>query len=121
MFNNFPDDVFLSTCSHPFYARCVRIVRSAGAQRFTVNTARLEDDAERALYAAVQKTSAASIHSIDELMNTILPLIPAITTFFDKVLVMADDPLVRQNRLGMLQQIASLAEGQADLAKLEGF
>ncbi len=103
------------------YARCVRIVRSAGAQRFTVDTACLDDDAERALYAAVQKTSAASIHSIDDLMNTILPLIPAITTFFDKVLVMADDPLVRQNRLGMLQQIASLAEGQADLAKLEGF
>ncbi len=103
------------------YARCVRIVRSAGAQRFTVDAARLEDDAERTLYVAVQNTSAARIHSMDDLLNTILPLIPAITTFFDKVLVMADDPLVRQNRLGMLQQIAALAEGQADLSKLEGF
>jgi len=37
------------------------------------------------------------------------------------VLVMADDPAVKNNRLGMLQQIAGMAGGIADLGKLEGF
>jgi glycyl-tRNA synthetase beta subunit len=34
---------------------------------------------------------------------------------------MAEDPVVRENRLGLLQQIAGLANGIADLSKLEGF
>jgi glycyl-tRNA synthetase beta subunit len=48
-------------------------------------------------------------------------LIPAITAFFDKVLVMAEDQAVRENRLGLLQSIAALSNGIADLSKLEGF
>jgi glycyl-tRNA synthetase beta subunit len=34
---------------------------------------------------------------------------------------MADDKVVKFNRLGLLQQIAGLAGGIADLSKLEGF
>jgi glycyl-tRNA synthetase len=34
---------------------------------------------------------------------------------------MAEEPAVRQNRLGLLQRIAALADGVADLSKLEGF
>lgn len=48
-------------------------------------------------------------------------MLPAINEFFDKVLVMAEEPSVRENRLGLLQSIAALAEGVADLSKLEGF
>lgn len=103
------------------YARCVRIVRSAGGLHFQVNSVRFEDDAERDLYAAIQVAGAAQINSIDELFNVVLPLIPVINIFFDKVLVMATDDVVRQNRLGMLQQIAGLANRLADLSKLEGF
>ncbi|MEI7848409.1 MAG: glycine--tRNA ligase subunit beta, partial [Chloroflexota bacterium] len=104
------------------YARCVRIVRSAGVQSLAVNPDKFEDEAERGLYAALRGASeAAPFASIDELFNAILPLIPAINIFFDKVLVMADDPAVRQNRLGLLQQIAALSTGLADLSKLEGF
>jgi glycyl-tRNA synthetase len=104
------------------YARCVRIVRSSGNHQYPVSLERFEQDAERDLYVALQKTTgAAHINSIDELFNSVLPLIPAINTFFDKVLVMADDQAVRENRLGLLQQIAALANGLADLSKLEGF
>jgi len=35
--------------------------------------------------------------------------------------VMAEDPAVRTNRLGLLQQIAALADGVADFSRLEGF
>ena len=41
--------------------------------------------------------------------------------FFEAVLVNADDPAVRENRLGLLQAIAGLARGRADLSKLAGF
>ena len=55
------------------------------------------------------------------LLNAVVALIPSINTFFDKVLVMADEQSVRENRLGLLQRIAALADGVADLSKLEGF
>jgi glycyl-tRNA synthetase beta subunit len=34
---------------------------------------------------------------------------------------MAEDERLRLNRLGLLQRIAALAEGVADLSRLEGF
>jgi glycyl-tRNA synthetase beta subunit len=58
---------------------------------------------------------------VDGFLNAFLPMIPAINLFFDKVLVMAEDQRLRQNRLGLLQRIAALASGVADMAKLEGF
>jgi glycyl-tRNA synthetase len=58
---------------------------------------------------------------VDEFLNIVVKLIPFINAFFDKVLVMADDEKVRQNRLGLLQRIAALSTGIADLSKLEGF
>jgi glycyl-tRNA synthetase len=59
--------------------------------------------------------------SVDDLLNAFLPMLPKVNTFFDKVLVMAKRKDIRQNRLGLLQRIAGLAEGVADLSKLEGF
>jgi glycyl-tRNA synthetase beta chain len=46
---------------------------------------------------------------------------PAISRFFDDVLVMDEDTAVRENRLALLQQIANLTTGLADLSELEGF
>jgi glycyl-tRNA synthetase len=37
------------------------------------------------------------------------------------VLVMAEDKKVKENRLGLLQRIASLSNGIADLSNLDGF
>jgi len=54
-------------------------------------------------------------------LNAFLPMIPAINRFFDDVLVMAEDRSLRENRLGLLQRIAALAGGVADLSHLEGF
>ena len=48
-------------------------------------------------------------------------MIPIINRFFDDVLVMADEEHLRQNRLGMLQRIASLADHAVDMSRLEGF
>ena len=40
---------------------------------------------------------------------------------FDEILEMAEPKSVKENRLGLLQKIASLADGIEDLSKLEGF
>jgi glycyl-tRNA synthetase len=105
------------------YARCVRIVRSQtkdGGQ-WTVDESKFVDEAEKALSQAVKASVVHPPSSVDDLLTTIEKLIPTITEFFDKVLVMAEEPAVRGNRLGLLQQIAGLASGIADLSKLEGF
>jgi len=36
-------------------------------------------------------------------------------------MVMVEDKSIKENRLGLLQRIASLSNGIADLSKLEGF
>ena len=106
----------------PAYARCVRITRDQ-AETFTVNPAGFIDPAETAFFQAVQAAENAPREpgSVDGLFQAFLPVIPAINPFFETVLVMAEDPAVRANRLGLLQRVAALADGVADFSKLEGF
>ncbi len=106
----------------PAYARCVRITRDK-TEVYPVAPETFVEPAEHALYAAIQQAQAARRRpgSVDDLLETFLPMIPVINRFFEEVLVMAEDPAQRANRLGMLQAIASLAEGVADFSRLEGF
>ena len=111
----------------PAYARCVRIIRSAGGSvADTYQPLQDTDPAESDLYAALQTAeaalgSASGSRTPDDVLNAFLPMIPAVDRFFETVLVMAEDPQVRLNRLALMKRIAALAEGAADLAKLEGF
>jgi glycyl-tRNA synthetase len=100
------------------YARCVRITRDQKEQ-FTVSGELLSEPAEKELDAVSKSAKPAS--SVDKFFNQLLPMMPAINQFFEAVLVMAEDPAVRANRLGLLQRIAGMAKGLADLSKLEGF
>jgi glycyl-tRNA synthetase len=106
----------------PAYARCVRITRDQ-AQRYQVLSGVLAEPAEVALLEALQAAEGTPrrIGSVNDFLQAFLPMIPVINRFFDTVLVMADDPALRANRLGILQRIAALAEGCADLSYLEGF
>jgi glycyl-tRNA synthetase beta chain len=58
---------------------------------------------------------------MEEFLNVVQVLSPAINTFFDKVLVMADQEHLRQNRLALVAQVAGLSQGIADFSRLEGF
>jgi glycyl-tRNA synthetase beta subunit len=88
-----------------------------------VNPKNFAEKAEEALFKALEKAAAASRRegSVDDFLNAFVPMIPAVNEFFDKVLVMADDKALKENRLGLLQRIAALSNGVADLSKLEGF
>jgi glycyl-tRNA synthetase len=108
----------------PAYARCVRIIRSAPADERAiqaVDKTSLEEDAEKGLYTAIQATVQHAPVSVDEFLGMVVRLIPDINTFFDKVLVMAQEPALRRNRLALVGQIANLSHSLADLSKLEGF
>jgi len=109
----------------PAYARCVRITRDQ-PEHYPVRTERFAEVAETELFTALQVAEAACagndrLGSPDVFLNALLPMIPAIDRFFDDVLVMVEDAGVRQNRLGLLQRIAALASGVADMSRLEGF
>jgi glycyl-tRNA synthetase len=106
----------------PAYARCVRITRDLDHQ-YPLLEEQFVEDAESQLYSALQESQTAERRpgSVDDFLEAFLPLIPAINTFFDKVLVMAEDGALRQNRLALVQQVAALADGVADMSRLEGF
>ncbi|MFN8598458.1 MAG: glycine--tRNA ligase subunit beta [Anaerolineae bacterium] len=104
------------------YARCVRIVREI-KEPLPLDISKDSERQTQALYAAydaAQKTIGPS-GSIEDLLNAVSTLIPAITSFFDKVLVMHEDLSIRQTRQALLQRIWHLADGIVDLTKIEGF
>ena len=106
----------------PAYARCVRITRDL-TERQPLEADLLVEEAEKNLFAALlaaEKTPRKA-GSVDDFLNAFQPMIPPIDRFFDLVLVMAEDHTLRRNRLGLLQRIAALADGVADLSRLEGF
>jgi glycyl-tRNA synthetase len=107
----------------PGFARCVRILRSqnvdGGSQ--TVDESKLVEAEEKALSKAIQSSVHGQPSTVDEFLTAVVALIPAINAFFDKVLVMAEDPAVKANRLALVGRVAHLSDGLADLSKLEGF
>ncbi len=104
------------------YARCVRITRDL-QERFSVDPEAFVEEEERDLYRALREAEDAQrpVGDVDAFLQAFLPLIPEITRFFDEVLVMAEEEELRQNRLGLLQRIAALADGVVDMSRLEGF
>ncbi len=104
----------------PAFARCVRITRDQ-KESFKVDEKALMEAEEKTLFNAIQETAKHPPSTVNEFLEIIVKLIPSINTFFDKVLVMAEDKKVKENRLGLLQRIAGLSTGIADLSRLEGF
>ena len=106
----------------PAYARCVRITRDL-RQAYPVSPERFIEAAEKNLYHTLQSSQGVSRRpgSVEDFLQAFLPLIPYINNFFDKVLVMMEDETVRKNRLGLVQSVAALADGVADMSRLEGF
>jgi len=104
------------------YARCVRIVREF-EETFPLNPALFVEPATEELYGAYLQAGERITpqSSIDELLEELQAMIPAITRFFDEVLVMTEEKALRENRLALLQRIAALPRGIVDLRKVEGF
>jgi glycyl-tRNA synthetase len=106
----------------PGFARCVRITRDQ-KQTFKVDEKAFVEKEEKELFRALEKAEKTkrAEGSVDDFLKAFVPMIPTVNAFFDKVLVMAEDKTLRENRLGILQRISALSRGVADLSKLEGF
>jgi glycyl-tRNA synthetase beta chain len=104
--------------------RIVNILRKAESEAAAVvDRARLADGAERDLYEAFQGlapvveghcASGAYAGALMALATTK----PAVDRFFDDVMVMADDPAIRANRLALLREVAQTMNRVADISKL---
>jgi len=53
-----------------------------------------------------------------EALRVLAGMREAVDTFFDQVMVMADEPIVRNNRLALLRQLETLMNRVADISKL---
>jgi glycyl-tRNA synthetase len=104
------------------YSRPSRIVREY-ATELPLHPEMFTDPAEQQLYRATleaQKLRAA-VDDVDGLMAVLRPLAQPIDAFFDQVFVMVEEQAVRENRLALLQRIAALSDGIADLTKVLGY
>jgi glycyl-tRNA synthetase len=102
------------------YARSVRITRGEEIQ-YALRPTDFTQPEEQALVRAYEQAAAARDGSIETFVASLREMEPAITRFFDNILVMDEDQGIRENRLALLQHIAGLASGIADLSELEGF
>jgi glycyl-tRNA synthetase len=104
------------------YGRCIRIVRDQ-VERYQVQPDLDSEPAAAALREAylMAREQVTEDSDVDRLFTAIRPMIPAISRFFDDVLVMHEDPSLRESRLGLLQDIWDLSLGIVDVTRLEGF
>jgi glycyl-tRNA synthetase beta chain len=100
------------------FKRAKNILAQA-APAAAVDPALFEEDAERALFDAVSGLEKAG-GSYEDRLRGLAALRAPVGRFFDDVLVMAEDPRVRANRLALLKQTLSLFYLIADISSLGG-
>jgi glycyl-tRNA synthetase beta chain len=81
-----------------------------------INPETLTEPAERDLYDAI--AALPSQPSDEQLMAGIIAIAPVLAKFFDDVLVMAEDPQTRQNRLNLLGIIRNYSRQLADFSAI---
>jgi glycyl-tRNA synthetase beta chain len=84
-----------------------------------VDTKLLQESAERDLHAAVAELRGVD-GGYESRLRSLSGLRGPVDRFFDDVHVMAEDPRLRANRLGLLSQALSLFYRIADISKLGG-
>ncbi|MDE2882476.1 MAG: glycine--tRNA ligase subunit beta [Acidobacteriota bacterium] len=84
----------------------------------------LAEPAEKELHAMLERVEAEVLRCFAETryfpaFQALATLSPVIATFFDKVLVMAEDDDVRENRLALLARLDALFSEVGDLSQIE--
>ncbi|QGZ95763.1 glycine--tRNA ligase subunit beta [Terricaulis silvestris] len=85
----------------------------------------LKEPAEQALYDALEKALPAARVAVEKeefaaAMKALSQLRAPVDAFFDKVLVNADDAMLRRNRLLLLSRLREALSAVADFSKIEG-
>jgi len=103
--------------------RVGNILKKAEEVAAEVDPSALVEPAEMALFAALQRVKPAADAAFDradyaESLKALAALKAPVDDFFDKVMVNADDPKVRVNRLGLLATLHAAMNRVADLSRL---
>lgn len=98
--------------------------KTAGNLPFQVRTDRLREEAEQALAGRLVELSSEVIPLMktglySEALSRLATLREPVDRFFDQVMVMVDDPLVRDNRIALLNELSSLFLRAADFSRLQ--
>ncbi|MDQ5888343.1 MAG: glycyl-tRNA synthetase beta chain, partial [Pseudomonadota bacterium] len=83
----------------------------------------LQENAEKALFEALSLARpivASHLNNGDytDALKALAALRGPVDGFFEEVMVMCDEPLLRQNRLNLLAQLGQLLNGVADISRL---
>jgi glycyl-tRNA synthetase beta chain len=106
--------------------RIVNILRKAPPDLFpTVRPEALAEEAERALHRVLGELGGTVELAIAEsryadALQALIALREVVDEFFEKIMVMDEDPGRRNNRLALLRHVRALLGGVADLSRLPG-
>jgi glycyl-tRNA synthetase beta chain len=105
------------------FKRAHRLVEKEQWDRKPVDEARFQHPTESALYQATAKErekmmSAMTRGEYSQALDALVRLKPAIDAFFTAVMVNAEDPAVRSNRLSLLQEIDDFFNSFADFSQI---
>jgi glycyl-tRNA synthetase beta chain len=98
--------------------------KAGGGAAGPVSAELLRDDAERRLLAELERVeqevgARRASRDYAAVLRSVATLEPAVARFFDDVLVMAEDPALRANRLGLLRRVGALFADIADFRKIQ--
>ncbi|HAY46738.1 MAG TPA: glycine--tRNA ligase subunit beta [Gammaproteobacteria bacterium] len=104
--------------------RISNILRKSEHDTVALDETLLNEDAEKALAAALQTTAKEAEALFDKSdyeggLSKLASLRPVIDTFFDQVMVNADDEATKNNRLSLLASIQALFLRTADISVLQ--
>ncbi|MGL1833183.1 glycine--tRNA ligase subunit beta [Rhodocyclaceae bacterium SMB388] len=103
--------------------RIVNLLRKADDALPELDVALLQQDAEKALVHKVVEVAPLVRSHVDnenytEALVVLAGLRVEVDSFFDSVMVMVDEPLLRRNRLALLSRLAGMMNRVADLSRL---
>ncbi|WP_151831618.1 glycine--tRNA ligase subunit beta [Acinetobacter ursingii] len=104
--------------------RVANILAKEGQIVGDVDTSLLVEDAEKALFAALQNVTPVvqpllEAHNYTDALSQLASLRAPIDAFFDNVMVMAEDQKLKANRLRLLAQLRGLFTAIADVSMLQ--
>jgi glycyl-tRNA synthetase beta chain len=105
------------------FKRAHRLVEKEQWDRKPVDEVRFQHPAESALYQAIAEERGKMISAMTrgeygQALDALVRLKPAIDAFFTAVMVNAEDPAVRSNRLSLLQEVDDCFNSFADFSQI---
>ena len=103
--------------------RIANILKKAADVEAHVSEALLQESAEKALFVSMQEVAPLAnaqfgAGDFTASLQTLAALRAPVDAFFDSVMVNADDPALRANRLGLLKKLHDAMNRVADLSRL---